>query len=80
MSFVKANNDEAQFYKAKMEEILSIIEEKEQEILSIENKEQAVDMRSRRFMVGEVRKMINRLTEEYKDLAKKFKKANNKLK
>jgi hypothetical protein len=35
-------------------------------------------MRSRRFMAGELRKMVNRLTEEYKEIHKKFRQANNK--
>jgi hypothetical protein len=53
--------------------VLDELEELELSILMMENKENISDMRNRRFLTGEMRLKINRLTEEYEKLEKNFK-------
>jgi hypothetical protein len=48
-------------------------------MMIIEDKENINGMRNKRFLLGEMKLKINRLTEELNKLAKQFKKSNKQL-
>ncbi len=51
--------------KTSIIETLDQIEETELELIMIENKENISDLRNKRFLAGELKLKINRLTEEF---------------